>query len=52
MSIHLKENLPPMGKKGKPGNFSLTKLSDEKSSKEYLEFVSTQILEAAKNFRF
>ncbi len=48
MSIHLKENLPPMGKKGKPGNFSLIKLSDEKSSKEYLEFISTQILEAAK----
>ncbi len=48
MSIHLKENLPPLGKKGKPGNFSLTKLSDEKSSKEYLEFISTQILEAAK----
>ena len=48
MSVHLKENLHPIGKKGEPGNFSLTTLSDEITSKEYLEFVATQILEAAK----
>ena len=48
MSIHLKENLPPMGKKGKPGTFTLTKLSSEILSKEHLEFMATQILEAAK----
>ena len=48
MSVHLKENLPPFGKKGKPGKFILTKLSDEILSKDYLEFISTQILEAAK----
>ena len=48
MSVHLKENLPPMGKKGKPGTFSLTKLSSEILSKEHLEFMATQILEAAK----
>ena len=48
MSVHLKENLCPMGKKGKPGAFTLTKLSDEILSKEYLEFIATQILEASK----
>ena len=48
MSIHLKEELHPMGKKGKPGAFTLTKLSDEILSKDYLEFMSTQILEAAR----
>ena len=48
MSIHLKENLVPLAKKGKPGTFTLTKLSDEILSKEYLEFIATQILEAAK----
>ena len=29
MSVHLKENQCPLAKKGKPGTFSLTKLSDE-----------------------
>lgn len=48
MSVHLKENLPPLAKKGKPGTFVLTKLSDDVLSKDYLEFMSTQILEAAK----
>ncbi len=48
MSVHLKENLFPLGKKGKPGSFALTKLTDEILSKDYLEFVATQILEAAK----
>ena len=48
MSVHLKENRPPMAKKGKPGEFTLTKLSDEILSKDYLEIISTQILEASK----
>ena len=48
MSVHLKENRPPMAKKGKPGEFTLTKLSDEILSKDYLEVISTQILEASK----
>ena len=48
MSVHLKENLSPLAKKGKPGAFILTKLSDEILSKDYLEFMSSQILEAAK----
>ncbi|HET9009481.1 MAG TPA: PINc/VapC family ATPase [Nitrosarchaeum sp.] len=47
MSAHLKENMPPMAKKGKPGSFNLTKLSDEILTKEYLQFISSQILETA-----
>ncbi len=45
MSVHLKENMPPMAKKGKPGSFNLTKLDDEILTKEYLKFISSQILE-------
>ena len=36
MSVHLKENQHPLAKKGKPGTFTLTTLSDEILSKEYL----------------
>ncbi len=45
MSIHLKENQYPLGKKGKPGEFVLTKLNDEILSKDYLEMISSQILD-------
>ena len=45
MSVHLKENQHPLAKKGKPGNFSLTTLSDDILSKDYLEFISSQILD-------
>jgi len=44
MSVHLKENQYPLGKKGKPGEFILTKLSDEFLSKDYLKMISSQIL--------
>ena len=44
MSIHLKENQYPLGKKGKPGEFLLTTLSDELLSKDYLKMISSQIL--------
>ena len=44
MSVHLKENQYPLGKKGKPGEFLLTRLSDEILSKDYLKMVSSQIL--------
>jgi len=47
MSIHLKENQYPLGKKGKPGAFVLTKLSDELLSRPYLEMIFSQISNAA-----
>lgn len=48
MSVHLKERLVPMAKKGKPGSFSLTRLGEEPLSLQYLESMASQILEAAK----
>jgi len=45
MSVHLKENQCPLAKKGKPGAFLLTKLSDDILSRNYLEFISSQILD-------
>ena len=50
MSVHLKENMHPMAKKGKPGSFNLTKLGDEILTKEYLQFISSQILETTTIF--
>ena len=45
MSVHLKEHIPPMAKKGKPGSFVLTKLNDEILTREYLQLITSQILE-------
>jgi len=45
MSIHLKENQCPLAKKGKPGAFVLTKLNDDFLTKDYLEMISSQILD-------
>jgi len=47
MSVHLKENQCPLAKKGKPGTFLLTKLGDDILSKDYLESISSQILDVA-----
>ena len=47
MSIHLKENQPPLAKKGKPGAFLLTKIADDVLTRDYLEMISSQILEIA-----
>ena len=45
MSVHLKENMTPMAKKGTPGSFNLVKLDDKVLTREYLQFISSQILE-------
>ncbi len=49
MSVHLKENLTPLAKRGKPGSFELTKISDEPLTRDDLEFMSKQILDTAKD---
>ena len=46
MSIHLKENQFPLAKRGKPGEFLLTQISDEVLTKDYLKIISSQILSA------
>ncbi|MDR0911292.1 MAG: PINc/VapC family ATPase [Methanobrevibacter sp.] len=47
MSLHLKENVPPMAKKGKPGEIKLVKLSNEPLSFEILEDFVEEIIEKA-----
>ncbi len=47
MSVHLKENLPPMAKRGKPGSFVLEDLEDKPLTAQYLESLYSQILDAA-----
>ena len=44
MSIHLKENQFPLAKRGKPGEFLLTQISDEVLTRDYLKMISSQIL--------
>jgi len=46
MSIHLKENQYPLAKRGKPGDFVLTKIGEDLLSKDYLTMISSQILSA------
>ncbi len=48
MSVHLKEELPPMAKRGKPGEFVLTQLSDDVLTKEYLQDITAQIIESGR----
>ncbi len=48
MSIHLREKNPPLGKKGKPGDFELVSLSDEEIlTREYLEELAKDVIERA-----
>ncbi len=49
MSVHLKENTYPMAKKGAPGNFKLTKISDKMLNGPELEEISTDIIERARS---
>jgi len=48
MSVHLKEGINPMVKRGKPGAFTLVELDDAILTKTYLSSITTQILEASR----
>jgi ATPase len=48
MSIHLKEGTKPLAKKGKPGTLSLIEIGENLLTKEYLEGITTEILEASR----
>lgn len=48
MSVHLKEGTQPFAKRGRPGSFQLIKLEDIVLDAQYLELITTQILEAIK----
>jgi len=48
MSVHLKEGVCPHAKRGRPGNVSLVRISEEKMSTEELEIIVTEIMDVAK----
>lgn len=48
MSVHLKEGAPPQVKRGRPGKWTLEKVSDIPMTREELESLSEEIIEAAK----
>jgi len=48
LSLHLKEDVPPMAKRGKPGKFELVKLSDQPLTREELELIIREMSEAAR----
>ncbi len=48
LSLHLKEDVVPMAKRGKPGNFDLVKLTDKPLEREELDEMIREISEAAR----
>ena len=44
MSVHLKENVPPMAKRGKPGHINFVKLNDEPLTLDQMKKMIKQIL--------
>ncbi len=49
MSVHLKEGAPPRAKKGFPGNWYFVKLREEPMTREEVERIAREILEAAQS---
>lgn len=48
LSVHLKEGVPPMAKKGRPGNFRLEVVGETSLSRRELESMIKEVLEAAR----
>lgn len=48
MSVHLKEDCLPMGKKGKPGDWILTKLSDDRLSYQEIQTIAKEVVEKSR----
>ncbi len=48
LSLHLKENVPPLAKKGVPGKFTLTAVRDKPCTREELEQIIKEISEVAR----
>jgi len=51
MSVHLKEGAPPRAKKGTPGYWKFVDLGDRPLSREEVEEIAREIIEAAKRRR-
>jgi ATPase len=48
LSLHLKENVAPLAKRGKPGKFELVKLREEVCTREEIEEIIREISEATR----
>lgn len=48
MSIHLKEDVVPLAKRGKPGNFKLQQIGKDKITREELQKMINEIVEVAR----
>lgn len=48
MSVHLKENVVPMAKRGRPGNFELSRLDENKSTNAQLTAIIREVSEASR----
>ena len=48
MSVHLKENVEPMAKRGKPGGFKLTRIADGKCTYPQLTRIIKEVSEASR----
>jgi ATPase len=48
LSVHLKEDVYPLAKKGKPGKFELVKIKDKPISKQEIEEIIKEISEATR----
>lgn len=46
MSVHLKERQPPLAKRGRPGEFKLVEIPSDPLDRQYLETLSSQIIDA------
>jgi len=49
MSVHLKEGVPPMAKRGRPGHFELVKLRDEPMKKDEMLKLAYALIESARS---
>jgi ATPase len=48
ISVHLKDNVKPLAKRGKPGQFKLVEISDKLLTKENIERIINEISDAAR----
>ncbi len=49
MSIHLKENVTPMAKKGRPGNTKLVRIRSKPLTRGQIDYMAREIVERAKS---
>lgn len=48
MSLHIKEGTVPVAKRGKPGNFSLEKISEDKMTADQIEEIIKEVMDATR----